>query len=378
MLKKILFLTGSLELGGIERLTRDLSISLKHTGEWEPAVCCLIRKTGSFLEDLEKESIPVFECSLTRQNMLSFPKRLCKVVKAYAPAIVHSHVDYSIPWQIMGIRKAGVKRIIYTQHSDYQNWKKDYWSRLRIFLYLRLSWPFISAYTAVSKGVQKSVASLAHKKADHFQVIYNPVDVSIFSPDSNKRASARAVIGVGDNQYVIGHVGRFAEAKGHTYLVQAAKIVTKDMPDVIFVLIGDGPLRGLIEHQIEAADLRDHFVLLGRREDVHDLLLGFDQFVMPSLREGLGIALIEALSSGIPSIATTIGGIPEVLENNCGLLIPPADHLALAASIKTLHDQPDLAKKYALAGAEQVIKKFSLSTILPQYIKLYEEVISHG
>jgi glycosyltransferase involved in cell wall biosynthesis len=375
MKKKILFLTGSLELGGIERLTKDLSIALKQTGEWDPGVCCLIRREGQFISDLEREGIPVYECRLEHNNMFSFPVRLSHIICNFSPDLVHSHVDFSIPWQIFGARIGGVKKIVFTQHNEYQNWEGHFWSRIRIFFYFWISWPFISAYTAVSRSVQHSVANLARRDDSDFLVINNPVDVTTFQPNLEKRAIARSAMGVGDYQFVIGNVARFAEQKGHSYLVQAAQIITPLMPECHFVLIGDGPTRELINTQVIEAGLENYFTFLGRRTNIQTLLLGFDVFVLPSVREGFPISLIEAMSCGLPVVASNIGGIVEAVGDEKGSLFPPTDYHALAEVLLKLQSQPLLAKALGQESRMRILNNYSMDAILSQYLQLYKRIL---
>lgn len=373
--KKVLFLVGSLGLGGIERLTRDLSIALKKTGCWEPAVCCLLARSGPFLVELEAAGIPVLECRLEPNNFLTFSKRLGNIVRQNNPDLVHSHVDFSMPWQVLGARLGGVRKIVFTQHNDYQFWKHHLAARLRIRLYFWVSWPFISAYTAVSKGVQRSVAHLALRSESDFPVIYNPVDTLAFRPDAERRAAARMAMGVGDEQFVIGNVARFAEQKGHSILVQSAQEVVRARPKTHFVLVGDGILRPLIEAQVKEAGLVKYFSFLGQRMDMKDLYPGFDAFVLPSLWEGFPLSMIEAMSCGLPVVATSVGGVGEALNDETGLLIPPADTHALTEALITLQSQPELSKALGDTARQSVLARFSLDNIVEQYIKLYKTVL---
>jgi len=375
MKNRIMFITGSLELGGIERLISELSIALKDSGDWEPLICCLIEKKGEFLVDLGLAGIPVFECPLDKQSLLTFPYRLSKLVRNTKPDIVHSHVDSSIPWQVLGIRLGGVRNIVWTQHSEYPNWDKSIFARFRIWLYYKVAWSSISAYTAVSMGVQKSVSNLSGQPLSDFQVIYNPVDAAVFKPSLEKRSTAREAFGATDDHFVIGNVARFAEPKGHIYLVKAAKIITILVPNSRFILVGDGPLRQTIEAVVKKEGLDKYFIFMGKRRDVHEILPGFDMFIFPSLWEGLGIVLLEAMACGLPVVASKVGGIPEAL-GEIGLTTPPGDHQALAKAVIKLYNNPGLRTDMGDAARKRVIKNFSIEKILNQYIQLYKNNLS--
>jgi len=234
--RRVLIIVGTLRLGGIERMVTNLAIFLKKTGAWEPTVCCIIARDGPFIQDLEDFGIQVYECLIKRNRILGFIRDLTRLVRSIKPDLVHSHVDFSIPWQIMGFRLGGAKKIFFTQHNDYQYWKNHLWARLRIIIYLWSCWPFISSYTTVSKKVRANLANLTLKNESDFKVIYNPVDIHTFKSNSIIRDSARRIFGVSSNNYVIGMVARFSEQKGHTYLVQAVENLSHSIPDLRVVL----------------------------------------------------------------------------------------------------------------------------------------------
>jgi glycosyltransferase involved in cell wall biosynthesis len=378
MKKKILFLVGSLKLGGIERLVRDSSIYLKETGKWDPAVCCLLSKEGEFLNDLERAEIPIFECQIAHHNLGSFPFRLNRIVREFNPEIVHSHVDFSMPWQVLGIRLGGGKKIIFTQHSDYQYWRTHFLSSIRIRLYFIFCWRFITAYTAVSKCVQRSVAKLSGHPDSDFFVIHNPVNTEQFMPDDKVRLRARSIMQIDDSEFLIGTVGRIAEPKGHSYLIDAAAIIMKSIPNIRFVIIGDGPLQEKIESQIRDAKLMNQFKLLGKRSDVQLLLPGLDVFVLPSIREGFPISLLEAMSCGIPVIASNVGGTSEAIKDDNGILVPPADPQVLAEKIQQLILDPKLAISLGKKARQYVVNNFNLDSIMQQYEELYEKINSNN
>lgn len=374
-MKKILFIVGTLNLGGIERLTKDIAIALKRTGDWEPAICCILAREGPFMADVEAEGIQVFQCPLSSSGVIPFFLRLSRIVREFRPNLVHSHVSFSIPWQVLGIKLAGVNKIIFTQHNDYQYWKKHFLARLRIIFYFWMSWPFISAYTAVSQCVQQSIASLVVRPTSDFLVIYNPVDTSVFQPRPDMRAAIRRSIGVDKDKFVVGTVARFSEQKGHRFLVQAAALLVKEHPEFHFILIGDGPLRQSIEVQVHQAGLADKFTFLGAVIDVHNYYSGFDVFALPSLWEGFPIVLVEAMSCALPIVATNVGGVAEAINDDCGLLITPGDLNHLVDALRKLKHQPGDAHRLGKAARENVVERFSLESILMQYINLYAHTL---
>jgi glycosyltransferase involved in cell wall biosynthesis len=373
---RILYVVDTLRLGGIERQATDLCIALKKTAKWEPSVCCVLAKDGPFLDVLQKHGIPVYECKLNRSNLASFPFRFSRLIKNLRTQIVHSHVDSSIPWQVFGSILGSSKGIIFTQHNDGQAWNHKKSARLRMKLYYRLCRPFIHRYTTVSMQTRNNFAGMLNVPENEFEVIYNTVDTAAFNPAPQMRDHARSILGVSSSKYVIGTVGRLSRQKGHIYLVEAAKELTRVDSNVHFVFIGDGPQRSTLETRIRESGLTQFFTLAGGREDVHNFYPAFDCVALPSLSEGFGIALVEAMACGIPIIASNVGGITEVLDNGkCGLLVPSADSESLQKSILKLKENHEISDRLVSNGLARVQECFAAEIGYRRYEKIYKDLL---
>ena len=185
--------------------------------------------------------------------------------------------------------------------------------------------------------------------------------------DLDRFARGRAVL----DGRIVGNVARLAEQKGHRTLVEAAAIVRERHPDVRFVVAGDGELRGELEAL--AAPLGDGFSFLGAREDVPDLLASFEVFAFPSRFEGLCVSVIEAQASGVPVVATPVGGIREtVVEGETGWLVPTDDPVALAERISWVLDHPAEARPVADEARRRARERFSIETMVERTLALYE------
>ena len=167
---------------------------------------------------------------------------------------------------------------------------------------------------------------------------------------------------------VIGNVARLVEQKDQRALIDAAPAILERFPDARFVVVGDGPLRAELEER--AAGLP--FEFLGDREDVPELLAGFDVFAFPSLFEGLCLAVIEAQAAGVPVVATPVGGIREtVLDGETGLLVPPSDPPALAVAVRRLLGDPLLAERVAGEARRRAHERYSVDTMVASTRALY-------
>lgn len=175
----------------------------------------------------------------------------------------------------------------------------------------------------------------------------------------------------GKQSKVIGTIANLYPTKGLNYLIEAAAILIKNYPDLMFLVIGDGQEKKNLELKIKNLGLEDRFFLLGTIERAYQYLKAFDVFVLPSIKEGWPYTLLEALAAGVPIIATTVGGVPEIIKDGeNGLLVSPAAPDQLAQAIQKLLDDPDLANRLqqnALASSA----RFSLKEMVDKTMKIY-------
>ena len=171
---------------------------------------------------------------------------------------------------------------------------------------------------------------------------------------------------------IVGNIAALVPHKGQKFLVDAAAIVVREMPEARFLLVGEGELHDALAHQIKHLRLDQHVVLTGFRNDMLGVLKGLDLFVMSSLAEGLGTALLDAMALGRPIVATRAGGIPEVVvHGETGLLVPPRDAAALAAAVLDLLRDPTRSRRYAAAGLARVRDRFSVDRMVEETLAVY-------
>ena len=168
-------------------------------------------------------------------------------------------------------------------------------------------------------------------------------------------------------------MGRLTPVKGQRYLLEAAAKVVRQRPDTLFVFLGDGELLTELTEMASVLGIKDHVKFLGWRPEVADVMSTFDIFVLPSLNEGMGKVLVEAMAMGKPIIASNVGGIPDLVTHGLnGLLVPPADADAMADAIVTLHDDPSKAKKMAEKG-KVIAAGYSVDAMIQKIDRLYTE-----
>ena len=238
----------------------------------------------------------------------------------------------------------------------------------------RWSAKFVTRFVAVSSGVRRDLEADG-VPADRIVLIHNALNMDR-RPHAQPRDVVRRSWNAAPDDVVVGTVALFKAQKGLSFLVEAARQASAVNPRLRFVHMGDGPLRDEIARQIETSGLVDRFRLLNRVPDPTTLLSGLDVFALPSLWEGLPIALLEAMGAGLPAVGTAVSGIEEVIEHDrSGLLVPPADASALADAILRLASDRTLRCRLA-KGASDRVARFSPDLMSSEYRQVTLEVLA--
>jgi glycosyltransferase involved in cell wall biosynthesis len=194
-----------------------------------------------------------------------------------------------------------------------------------------------------------------------------------------EKIGKRLEVGLPLDSPVVTTVCRLTEQKGIPHLLRAAKALLPEFPEAVFVVIGDGPLKTRLEALAASLGLPSSLRFLGARDDVWDLLQASDLLVMPSLWEGLPVALLEACACGVPAVASGVGGIPEVVEHGVnGLLVPPGDEAALASAIASMLSSRERRLRMGREARRKVEERYSTDRIGRAIAGLYRDLWSHA
>jgi glycosyltransferase involved in cell wall biosynthesis len=207
--------------------------------------------------------------------------------------------------------------------------------------------------------------------ANKISIIPNPVNVNIFRPIS--RSKSRSLLNLPLNKKIILTVGSLTEVKGHTYLIDAAYVISKTRQDIIFIIIGTGPLKNFLLSKIKKLGLSNKVLMIGEKphEEIPLWLNASDLFVLPSVNEGLPSVILEAIACGRPVVATRVGGIPDVVSSSAiGILVEPRDRKALAQAILEA-----LNRKWESEKIREYAQKYSLKNIVRQILQVYQQVL---
>ena len=369
----ILHLISTSGLFGAERVLLELASQSRLLGvEVSVAVVKNSRNPNTELADAVRlVGLPILVIPCEGRFDAKIARTLADEIRRTGVQVIHSHNYKSNYYARQAATETGARWIV-TNHGRRAGFK--------LFLYALLDALMVrraDRVVAVSPKIVSQLASLGINRGV-LSVIDNGVNFSRFS-GLPARADAGKALGVADDAYVIGTVGALSEEKGHRYLLQAVKSVIATIPNAVCVLVGNGPERTHLELMARELVVAQAVLFSGKRDDVPAILPRFDLFVLPSLSEGLPMALLEAQAAKVPVIATNVGAISEVIrDGTTGLVVPPGDATALVEAILRSHNEADKTRNMALKGYDRVKEHYSAETMALQYRELYREMIRTG
>ena len=366
---RVIHLVEDLKIGGAERVIADIVESLDRK-KFEASVWCVTRG-GKIAEALSDKGVEVRILGISNyRNPLNILK-LTRLLRKAEPDIVHTHGYFASVISRLAAKKAGIPVIIAHVHSTYWDYHKRH-----VLIERKLS-RFTDKIICCSRAVESFVRDFEKIEGDKTIVIYNGADEERFFPSQDAQ-SIRAEFGMDKKDPVVGTVSSLTPHKGHHDLLRAASLVLEEIPSVKYLLVGDGPLRERLEEQAKKANIHSSVIFTGEREDIPEVLSLMDVFVLPSSsREGLGLAIIEAMAAGKPVVATEIGGIPEVVKDGeTGLLVAPGNPEALARATLRLLRDPNAARVMGEQGRIRFEEKFTKNRMVREIEDLYTDLIN--
>lgn len=304
MTKKVIHVLGKMDAGGVETWLVNL---LKNTDPTQIQHEFLLQKSGKgfYDEEIILGGGKIHHC-LNNGNPFIYSLNLYKILKLIRPDIIHSHVHIFSGLVLFIAFLCGIKIRISHSHSDTRNKesKASILRKLYIYIMKKLIGCFATHKLAVSEKAAECVYGLNWQMQKNITIMPCGIDISKFNPNF-KDHTLRQQIGIPNDAFVIGHVGRFVEAKNHSFLIDVFNEVSQKNDNAYLVLVGNGPLLIKIQKKVEELGLKDKVKFLGLRKDVPILMLNiFDIFLFPSLWEGLPLTLVEAQLSGLYCLAS--------------------------------------------------------------------------
>lgn len=360
----------SFQTGGSERIGQEIARYLHSSGH-DVTVCATHGGPGPVSELLEKEGIPWFQASSLGGDR--FRKAIClfNYFRRIRCDILHVHHFNMLSVALAPARLAGVSRIVITEHSNFRL-RTDPRTLRRARKYARRA----DAITVVHGGLERFV----HERLDVGEVpvtvIPNGVDTQLYSPGPPDDSLALPHTGETRSPVRICSVGRLHPDKDHLNLLRAiARMRTAGTSEFVLYLVGEGAERESIEKYISEQALGEFVYLLGDRADVREILRNVDIFALSSRSEGLPVALLEAMSTGLPSVVTDVGGVADALKDGGGLVVPPKNPEALARAITQLVDDGGLRTRMGAAARGSAVSRFDRSIMFSCYEDLLLQAV---
>jgi len=364
-----------LDIGGMENGVVNL-INRISDDRYRHVIICLTTYTDFKLR-IKKPDVELYAlCKKEGKDLYVFVK-LWRLLRKLQPDIVHTRNFATLECQAPAFF-AGVAGRIHGEHGwdvgDLSGGNR----KLRI---MRRSLKiFVKAYIALSKDIENYLLHKIFIQKSNIHQIYNGVDTELFHPKNQGQKSCLPKNVFHEGNLVIGTVGRMKDVKDPLTLVKAFIYLLEEIPDarefLRLVIIGDGPLREKVAGVMESENINDLVWMPGSQEDISESLRCFDVFVLPSLAEGISNTILEAMASGLPVVATRVGGNSElIIEGETGQLVPASDPKSMANALRCYVENPELASRHGKAGRQRVEKYFSLSSMVEAYISVYDKIM---
>ncbi len=294
--------------------------------------------------------------------------KLSRVLRDLAPDVVHAHDPHAVAVASVAL-SIGTRSprpvLVASRRVDFH---------IRGNSFSRWKYRQVDAFIAASEAIRTMLVEDGIPR-ERTCTVHEGIDVDRVTRVAP--ANVRAEFWMPTHAPVIGNIGALVPHKGQRHLIEAVPLVMREFPDARFVIVGEGELRSALEHQIRDLHLEKQVILTGFRTDVLSLLKGFDVFVMSSVTEGLGTSLLDAMAAARPIVATTAGGIPEVVvDGETGLLVPPRDSHRLAAAISALLRSPAERERMGRAGLARVSERFSDARMVAGTLAVYERLVA--
>ncbi len=303
---------------------------------------------------------------------------LVKVFRRERPVLVHTHTSKAGALGRVAAKLAGVPGIVHTPHGHV------FYGHFGPIV----SWLFLQIERLLAKGTSWLIALTPAERVEHldrgvgraerFAVIPSGIDLDRFRRFAGSIGPRPPGFECPPEAIVVGSVGWLTPVKGHRTLIEAAAKLKPTYPRLHVVIVGSGPLRDDLMALADRLGIREAVRLLGTRTDVPDCLGAMDLYVQPSLNEGMGRALIEAMTAGRPVIASRVGGMRAVVTHRrTGLLVPPGDSIGLASAIDEILSRPEWGKELGAAASVAIDESYGATAMVHAIERVYDQVLRH-
>ncbi len=365
-------------MGGAERVALDLAAVQLRLGHRVLAISLESGQEGPLAALFRERNIEVWPLPKRAGIDLTLQLRALTLFGQHRVDVVHTHNPIPLIYTAAAGRALGAA-VIHTKHGE------GHMGSRGEKLLRRLSAPMAQEFVAVSEKTAEQARIQRDCPLDRLSVITNGIDLDRYRPDDSVRREVRQSLGIPDDAFVVGTVGRIDHNKNQVALVRAmAPLFQNQSPHGAayhLVIAGDGPDMAELKRQAAAVgpgdDASGRIHLLGRRRDAPRLYCAFDIFALPSLSEGLPLVIPEAMASGLPVVSTAVGGIPDVvIEDETGHLIAPDDDEAMRTRIEALAQDRERTTTLGRSGRARALSEYSATRMNQLYMNLYWKALA--
>ena len=341
--------------GGAETMCENLTYALAKLGH-QVCVVSLYDQHTPISGRMEEAGIRILYLDKKLGLDISMVPKLVRIMKAEKPDVVHTHLDV-IKYAVAAAKLAGVKKCIHTVHNVADKEAEGRLQKIINGFYFTHGW---SVPVALSPLVQQTIEDFYGMDAKQVPVIYNGVDLSRCMPRTGYPEVRKLI-----------HIGRFNEQKNHRRLLEAFALYAKQYPEAELLLLGDGELQEQIRHYAQELGLSSQVRFLGSQSNVYPYLQEADIFLLPSDYEGMPMTIIEAMGTGLPIVATRVGGVPDMIrEGQSGILTELTPQSVCDACVRLTEDSV-LRERFGRQAREDS-RRFSAEYMAERYLEEYQ------
>jgi glycosyltransferase involved in cell wall biosynthesis len=355
----------SFGLGGQERVAVDLAKAQRSAGHQVIAVSLSGSADGPIASAFRHAGVAIETVAKRHRFDVTLPVRLASRLTGWQVDVIHTHNPHAL---IYGAPTARLLRAaaVHSKHGINPDRARRLWLR-------RTAAKLVDAYVAVTPSLSQVALENRECAPDKLRVIPNGIDTGIHAPDPSARYRVRAELGIPEDAWLVGTVGRLAPEKDQGLLIDAMQELLGERCHLL--IAGAGSEMEALRVRAAAAARQQFIHLVGARDDIPTLLAALDLFVLTSRTEGLPLVLLEAMATGLPVLTTAVGGIPDLVEHRVtGFLVPPHDLASLSKYLGWLSSRPHQAFEVANAGRQLVLARHTVSRMAQAYESLYRSV----
>ncbi|HUN05369.1 MAG TPA: glycosyltransferase family 4 protein [Aggregatilineales bacterium] len=321
----------------------------------------------------DARGIPLEKLIIRHHADITLYGQLLSKIREFNPDVVHTHLQHGDLYGIPAARWAGVPVVITSRHND------DVRRRNRALRWLnRWLWGQVSAGIGISEAIRQFSVDVEGAPSDRVVTIHYGIEASEQKREGRTaRQQLRSRLDLDQDALLAGMVCRLIPLKGVAYVIDALALLKESIPNLHLVIAGDGPQRSSLVQQVESNGLRGRVHFLGWRQDIPDVMAGFDALVVASEREGFGLVMLEAMAQAIPVIGTDVSAIPEVIvHGETGLLVPSKDVPGMAEALQYTFSDRALRQYMGLMGQDRLETSFSAARMVDATAALYNHLLT--